>query len=50
MESLLSQAKLVAASDASVLIQGESGTGKELFAEAIHLASPRHAKPFVAIN
>ena len=50
MESLLSQAKLVAASDASVLIQGESGTGKELFAEAIHLASPRRAKPFVAIN
>ena len=50
MESLLSQAKLVAASDASVLIQGESGTGKELFAQAIHLASPRHAKPFVAIN
>lgn len=50
MESLLSQAKLVAASEASVLIQGESGTGKELFAQAIHLASPRHKKPFVAIN
>ena len=50
MESLLSQAKLVAASEASVLIQGESGTGKELFAQAIHLASPRHTKPFVAIN
>lgn len=50
MESLLSQAKLVAASDASVLIQGESGTGKELFAEAIHLASPRNTSPFVAIN
>ncbi|MBC7755310.1 MAG: sigma 54-interacting transcriptional regulator [Bdellovibrio sp.] len=50
MESLLSQAKLVAASDASVLVQGESGTGKELFAQAIHLASPRHAKPFIAIN
>ena len=50
MESLLSQAKLIAASDASVLIQGQSGTGKELFAQAIHLASPRRAKPFVAIN
>jgi two-component system, NtrC family, response regulator GlrR len=50
MESLLSQAKLVADSEASVLIQGESGTGKELFAQAIHLASPRHEKPFVAIN
>lgn len=50
MQSLLSQAKLVAESDASVLIQGESGTGKELLAQAIHLASPRHEKTFVAIN
>lgn len=50
MQSLLSQAKLVAASDASVLVQGESGTGKELLAQAIHLASPRREKPFVAIN
>lgn len=50
MESLLGQAKLVAATDASVFIQGESGTGKELLARAIHHASPRHAKPLVAIN
>ena len=50
MQSLLAQAKLVAASDASVLIQGESGTGKELLAQSIHNASPRHADPFVAIN
>ena len=50
MQSLLSQAKLVAKSDASVLIQGESGTGKELLAQAIHLASPRNEKSFVAIN
>jgi two-component system response regulator GlrR len=33
-----------------VLVQGESGTGKELLAQAIHLASPRREKPFVAIN
>jgi two-component system, NtrC family, response regulator GlrR len=50
MLSMLSQAKLVANSDASVLIQGESGTGKELVAQAIHRASPRSHKPFIAIN
>ena len=50
MQSLLSQAKLVATSDASVLIQGESGTGKELLAQSIHNASPRHQQPFIAIN
>ena len=50
MEDLLRQAKLVADSDASVLIFGESGTGKELLARGIHQASRRSAKAFVAVN
>ena len=50
MEDLLRQARLVADTDAAVLITGESGTGKELLAQAIHRASPRGARPFVAVN
>ena len=50
MEDLLRQARRVADSDASVLIFGESGTGKELLARAIHRASPRRERAFVAVN
>jgi len=50
MDELLAETRLVAASDASVLISGESGSGKELLAQAIHRASARAAQPFVAVN
>lgn len=50
MGKLLDTVAQVAPAKTTVLIQGESGTGKELIAKAIHTASPRHDKPFVAIN
>jgi two-component system NtrC family response regulator len=40
----------VAPTMATVLLLGESGTGKEVLARAVHSLSPRHNKPFVAIN
>ncbi|WP_164847555.1 response regulator [Citrobacter freundii] len=49
MLRLLEQARMVAQSDVSVLINGQSGTGKEVFAQAIHNASPRSHKPFTAL-
>jgi DNA-binding NtrC family response regulator len=44
------RARRAAQRDVSVLILGESGTGKELFARAVHDASPRQGRRFVAIN
>ena len=50
MHAILAILPMVAESESTVLLEGETGTGKELLARAIHAASPRKDKPFVAIN
>jgi len=50
LTTALDRALKAAPSDAPILLTGESGTGKELFARAIHQASARARRPFVAIN
>ncbi|MFN0062983.1 MAG: sigma-54-dependent transcriptional regulator [Myxococcaceae bacterium] len=50
MAEVLQRIHKVAASMSTVLIRGESGTGKERAARALHAASPRHSKPFVAVH
>lgn len=48
--SSVDSAKKVAITDATVLLTGETGTGKEVFAQAIHHASKRNKKNFIAVN
>ncbi|MCE5359968.1 sigma-54 dependent transcriptional regulator [Candidatus Igneacidithiobacillus taiwanensis] len=50
MRELRQQIRVLGRSNAPVFVSGESGTGKELTARAIHDASPRRNKPFVAVN
>jgi len=50
MREVFRKIRLYAASDAAVIITGETGAGKELVAEALHQESPRHHKPFAALN
>jgi sigma-54 dependent transcriptional regulator, acetoin dehydrogenase operon transcriptional activator AcoR len=50
MQLVYQQIREVARVDSTVLIEGETGTGKELVARAVHSASHRKDKPFVAVN
>ena len=50
MRHLFEMIRLVAPSDATVLLEGESGTGKEMVARTVHDLSRRHDRPFVVID
>jgi formate hydrogenlyase transcriptional activator len=50
LSRVLDMVRIVAPTDATVLINGETGTGKELIAEAIHQCSDRSSGPFVKVN
>lgn len=50
LKNAVNLAERVAPTDSTVLLLGETGTGKEVFAQAIHYASKRNNKSFVAIN
>ena len=50
MKKVIEQAKCVADTDTTVLIQGESGVGKEIIANAIHQTSRRKDGPFITVN
>src|ERR1700688_671071 len=50
LQRVLGLVRVVAPTEATVLIQGETGTGKELIAEAIHKCSDRSSGPFVKVN
>src|SRR5882762_457674 len=50
LRGVLGMVRVVASTDATVLINGETGTGKELIAQAIHNCSKRSNGPFVKVN
>jgi two-component system response regulator HydG len=50
MQDLLRRSVAVALSSAPVVLLGETGTGKEVLARALHVSSPRAARPFVPVN
>jgi two-component system response regulator AtoC len=50
MRDLYALIRRIATSDLPVLLLGETGVGKEIMSRAVHQASPRASKPFIAIN
>jgi formate hydrogenlyase transcriptional activator len=49
-QEVLRNIRIVASTDATVLVQGETGTGKELIAQALHELSNRRRQPFIKVN
>ncbi|ESQ16787.1 MAG: sigma 54-interacting transcriptional regulator [Thiohalocapsa sp. PB-PSB1] len=50
LREVMHRVRHVAPTESPVLITGETGAGKDIIANAIHLGSPRHAGPFIAVN
>ncbi len=50
LKEIIQRAKRMALTESNIMILGESGTGKDIFAQAIHNASARRNKPFIALN
>ena len=50
MQAILRRAQAIAQTSAPVVLLGETGTGKEVLARALHMSSPRAARPFVPVN
>ncbi|WP_242868838.1 sigma-54-dependent Fis family transcriptional regulator [Desulfotomaculum copahuensis] len=50
MKNLKREALQAARGLSTIMLRGESGTGKELFAQAVHMASPRRNGPFIKVN
>ncbi|MBL8206151.1 MAG: sigma-54-dependent Fis family transcriptional regulator [Blastocatellia bacterium] len=50
MRQVYEQLAQISCTNTTVLISGETGTGKELVAQALHINSPRAAKPFIKVN
>jgi len=50
IQAVMQHVKVVAPTDITVLIEGETGAGKEYIAKAIHYASKRKNKPFIAVD
>jgi len=50
LQQVLNTARIISNTDVTVLVEGTTGTGKELLTQALHNASPRSEKAYIAVN